>query len=92
MKIRFNYHCTAQLFQRAATSMFTSEEHNLDKAARHAEEARTRLQTLQLDEKILLSDRQANKLDAYANRLAGIKEGIEHIRENVAERSNEATI
>lgn len=71
--------------------MYTSEEHTLEKAAGHAEEARTRLQTLQLDEKIRLSETQANKIDAYANHLASIKKGIDDLREDVTNRSSKTT-
>lgn len=72
--------------------MSTSEEHNLKKAACHAEEARTRLQTLQLDERILLSETQANRVDAFTNHLASIQKGIDDIRKSIAERSSEVTI
>lgn len=72
--------------------MSTSEEHNLKKAACHAEEARTRLQTLQLDERILLSETQTDRVEAFANHLASIKKGIDDIRENVAERRSQVTV
>lgn len=72
--------------------MHTSEQHNLDKASVHTREARTRLQTIRLNTATLLSTAEARKLEAYANHLEDMKEGIDEIKESVTERHKESTV
>lgn len=72
--------------------MSTAEEHNLNKASIHAEEALTRLRTIQLSEMNLLTDFQSKMIDAYKNHLADIKDSIDEIREDVAQKREKTPV
>lgn len=71
--------------------MSSHEEYNLQKTFFHIEEARTRLQTIRLDQ-MSLPDAHREKVDVYKSNLEKTRRGVQKIYEEVVREKGKVRV